>query len=90
MKVLVVEDDEKIASFLTKGLEEEVFAADRAADGLSGLKMASSDRYDAAVVAAAKEALAAGIVIQPHRGKNAFLTGWNQLPDKLRQSLGTQ
>ena len=50
MKILVVEDDDKIASFLTKGLEEEGFAADRAADGLSGLKMASSDRYDAAVV----------------------------------------
>jgi two-component system, OmpR family, response regulator len=50
MKILVVEDDDKIASFLTKGLEEEGFAADRAADGLGGLKMASSDRYDAAVV----------------------------------------
>jgi hypothetical protein len=38
----------------------------------------------AAIEAAAKEALAAGNVIQPHRGKNGFLTGWNNLPDKPR------
>jgi DNA-binding response OmpR family regulator len=50
MKILIVEDDDKIASFLTKGLEAEGFATDRTADGLSGLRMASSGRYDAAVV----------------------------------------
>jgi two-component system, OmpR family, response regulator len=50
MKILIVEDDEKIASFLTKGLDEEGFATDRSADGMSGLQMATSDRYDAAIV----------------------------------------
>ena len=38
----------------------------------------------AAIIAAAKEALAAGIVIQPQRGKNSFLVGWNTLPDRPR------
>jgi CheY-like chemotaxis protein len=35
VKILIVEDDDKIASFLTKGLGEEGFSTDRTADGMS-------------------------------------------------------
>ncbi len=50
MRVLVVEDDKKIASFMVKGLKEAGFAVDRADNGEDGLHMALSAPYDAAVV----------------------------------------
>ena len=40
MRVLVIEDDNKIASFVTKGLREAGFAVDHAADGVEGLERA--------------------------------------------------
>ena len=50
MRVLVVEDDTAIASFITRGLREAGFAVDVAADGNEGLIKAESAEYDAAVV----------------------------------------
>lgn len=50
MRLLLVEDDEKIASFVRKGLEAEGFAVDHAADGDAGLDLALVEPYDAAVV----------------------------------------
>ncbi len=50
MRVLVVEDDEKIASFVSKGLREAGFAVDTAGDGVDGLHLAVTEPYDAAVV----------------------------------------
>jgi two-component system, OmpR family, response regulator len=50
MRILLVEDDPKIASFILKGLKAEGFAVDRAADGEEGLDLALSEPYAAAVV----------------------------------------
>ena len=50
MRSLVVEDDNKIASFLVKGLKQAGYAVDRCADGEEGLVFAESTAYDAAVV----------------------------------------
>jgi two-component system, OmpR family, response regulator len=50
MRVLIVEDDPKIASFVAKGLKQAGFAVDRAADGQAGLELARSAPYDAAIV----------------------------------------
>lgn len=50
MRVLVVEDDAKIASFVVKGLKQEGYGVDHAPDGDTGLALASSTPYDAAVV----------------------------------------
>jgi two-component system OmpR family response regulator len=50
VRVLVVEDDAKIASFVVKGLQQEGFAVDHASDGDTGLSMAQTTDYDAAVV----------------------------------------
>jgi len=50
MRLLVVEDDPTIASFLVKGLQEAGFAVDAAEDGNRGLQLASSEPYDAAVL----------------------------------------
>ncbi|MFA5264082.1 MAG: response regulator transcription factor [Opitutaceae bacterium] len=50
MRVLVVEDDAKIASFLVRGLKEAGFAVDHAPDGDTGLILSQTTEYDAAVV----------------------------------------
>ena len=50
MRVLLIEDDLKTASFISKGLKEAGFAVDHVADGESGLQMASAEPYDAAIV----------------------------------------
>jgi two-component system OmpR family response regulator len=50
MRVLVVEDDKKIASFVANGLKQSGYAVDQCADGEEGLLMARSVQYDAAIV----------------------------------------
>ncbi|NCO60166.1 MAG: DNA-binding response regulator [Deltaproteobacteria bacterium CG_4_8_14_3_um_filter_51_11] len=50
MRILLVEDDRKIASFVAKGLREEGFAVDHAPDGTDGLHFALTGPYDAAVI----------------------------------------
>src|SRR5476649_1089558 len=50
MRILVVEDDAKIASFVVQGLKQAGYAVDHAADGATGLALAESTGYDAAVV----------------------------------------
>lgn len=45
MKILVVEDEKKVASFIKRGLEEEGFNVDLAHDGEEGLFMAETNPY---------------------------------------------
>jgi DNA-binding response OmpR family regulator len=46
MRILVVEDEKKVAGFIKKGLEEEGYAIDVALDGSEGLSMALEGVYD--------------------------------------------
>ena len=50
MRILVVEDDKKIASFVTKGLKQSGYAVDHCPDGAEALALAGQIAYDAAVV----------------------------------------
>jgi len=50
MRILLVEDDVKIASFVTKGLKQAGYAVDHATDGEEGLHLALTEPYDAAVI----------------------------------------
>ncbi|MDA8163329.1 MAG: response regulator transcription factor [Desulfobacteraceae bacterium] len=50
MRILVIEDDEKIASFIVSGLRQAGFAVDHAKDGDDGLHLALTEPYDAAVI----------------------------------------
>jgi two-component system OmpR family response regulator len=50
MRILLVEDDPKIASFIIKGLKAEGFAVDHENNGEDGLHMALTEPYDAAVI----------------------------------------
>jgi two-component system OmpR family response regulator len=50
MKILVVEDNERMARFLTKGLKEAGHTPDHAENGRDGLFLAVSERYDAIIM----------------------------------------
>lgn len=50
MRILLIEDDLKIASFVIKGLKAAGFAVDHASEGESGLLMALTEPYDAAII----------------------------------------
>ena len=50
MRILLVEDDLKIASFIIKGLRATGYAVDHAADGEEGLHLALTEPYDTAII----------------------------------------
>jgi two-component system, OmpR family, response regulator len=50
MRLLLVEDDKKIALFVTTGLKEAGFAVDHVIDGEDGLHLALTEPYDLAVI----------------------------------------
>ncbi len=50
MRILVVEDERKVASFIKKGLEEEGYAVDLAGDGREGLTLALDAVHDLIVL----------------------------------------
>jgi two-component system OmpR family response regulator len=50
LRLLLIEDDIQIASFLQKGLKESGFAVDYVNNGEDGLHLALSEPYDAAVI----------------------------------------
>jgi two-component system, OmpR family, response regulator len=50
MRILLVEDDAKIASFIVKGLKAAGYAVDHASDGEEGLHLALTEAYDTAVI----------------------------------------
>ena len=50
MKILVVEDEEKVSRFLKKGFEEHGLCADVAADGRDGYFLADSETYDCLIL----------------------------------------
>lgn len=46
MRILVIEDEEKIAGFIKRGLKEEGYSAVTAANGEEGYALAATDNYD--------------------------------------------
>jgi two-component system OmpR family response regulator len=50
MRLLLVEDDKKIASFIEKGLQESGFNVEVCFDGVDGLSMALTEEFDVAVM----------------------------------------
>jgi AmiR/NasT family two-component response regulator len=50
MRVLVVEDEARMATLLERGFREEGYAVDVAGDGTNGLWLATENDYDAVVL----------------------------------------
>src|SRR5579883_2167439 len=50
MRILLVEDEERVASVISKGLEAEGYAVDEAHDGARGLELAMAYHYDLVIL----------------------------------------
>jgi DNA-binding response OmpR family regulator len=83
MKILLVEDEQKVSAFIKKGLEEQGYAVEVAYDGLMGIKLALEYEYDIVILD----------VILP--GRNGYevcreiRTFKNEVPVLMLTALGT-
>ena len=89
MRVLIIEDDAQIASFVQKGLEEAGFAVDQVRDGQEGFAMATSNSYDALIVDIMVPNLDGISLVESLRKQGIdtpalILTAKSSLSDKLR------
>jgi len=60
MRLLVVEDEPRIASFIRRGLEEQHHAVDLASDGDEAMLLATTNDYGGRVVVEQKMCLSSG------------------------------
>jgi len=71
MRLLVVEDDQRIAGFIVQALKQSGFAVDHCGDGESGLRMALGTIYDAAIVDLMLPKLDGAMLIQRLRAEKS-------------------
>ena len=89
MRVLLIEDDSQIASFVVRGLKEAGFAVDHVADGQSGFSMATANEYDVLVVDVMIPKLDGLTLIENLRGQGIdtpvlILSAKSSVADKVR------
>jgi len=89
MRILVIEDDEKIASFIVKGLKQSGNQTERASDGEIGLARLRAGTYDAAVVDIMLPHLDGLTLVQRARKAGVttpiiFLSARRELDDRIR------
>jgi DNA-binding response OmpR family regulator len=89
MRILLVEDESKVANFIKKGLEAERFAVDVASDGRTGLDMVISTKYDLMILDLMLPVLSGADVLSEARSHRPYtpilvLTARDALKDKIR------
>ena len=89
MRILVVEDEQKAAAYLRKGLSENGFVVDVAGTGEEGLHLAFSVNYDLIVLDVMLPEGNGWSVISGMRAKGRqtpvlFLTARDSVPDRVR------
>jgi DNA-binding response OmpR family regulator len=89
MKILLVEDEPKVASFLQKGLTEQQHAVDVAMDGPTGLRMALAGSHDLIILDNLLPGLSGLDVCRQVRALNSavpilMLTALGETDDKIR------
>jgi len=89
MKLLVVEDEKRLAKLIKQGLEENDFAVDLSHDGEEGLYMAENTPYDAIVLDIMLPSMDGLTILQTIRDKNIetpvlMLTARGELEDRLK------
>ena len=88
MRILLVEDEEKVARFISIGLKAERFAVDAARDGQEGLEMATLNPYDLLIVDLMLPKLSGTELIRRVRRQNSdvpivVLTARDAVADKV-------
>jgi two-component system OmpR family response regulator len=88
MRVLVIEDDLKVAGFITKGLQEAGYVVDHADNGDKGLELAISETYDVMIVDRMLPGLNGLAVVQTVRHKDVdtpvlFLSALGEVEDRV-------
>ena len=88
MRILLVEDEAKVSSFVSRGLTAERFAVDVAADGQSGLELATTYAYDLIILDLMLPKLDGTQVLRKIRTQNSnvpvlILTARDMVADKV-------
>lgn len=88
MRVLIIEDEHRIANSIKKGLEQERFAVDVAYNGLDGFDLASTESYDVIILDIMLPDKDGFTICKELREKNVqvpilMLTAKGQLQDKV-------
>ena len=88
MRILVVEDEHKIANSIKKGLEQENFAVDLVFDGKEGLDFAIAEEYDLIILDRLLPQMEGVEIIKNLRQKNIhtpvlLLTAKSQVEDRV-------
>jgi two-component system, OmpR family, copper resistance phosphate regulon response regulator CusR len=88
MRILLVEDEEKVSRFIVRGLAAESFAVDAADDGPSGLELATTYNYDLIVLDLMLPGLSGTEVLRKirsrdHRVPILMLTAKDAVADKV-------
>jgi DNA-binding response OmpR family regulator len=88
MRILLVEDEAKVSSFIARGLAAERFAVDVAADGPSGLDLANTYHYDLIMLDLMLPGMAGTEVLRRIRTRNStvpvlILTAKDAVSDKI-------
>jgi DNA-binding response OmpR family regulator len=89
MRILVVEDEQKVSALLKRGLTSERYAVDIAADGVEALELAETYPYDLIVLDLMMPRLTGAEILQRVRRKNTFvpvlvLTARDSIDDKVK------
>ncbi len=89
MRILVVEDDKKVAGFIQQGLQQESHAVDVALDGETGLHQAESYEYDLIILDLMLPRVPGLEILRHIRAKNAhlpvlILTAKSDLQDRVK------
>ena len=88
MKILVVEDEHRIANAIKKGLEQERYIVDTAYDGIEGFDLSTSEKYDLIILDLLLPGLDGLTLCQELRKKQIhtpilILTAKGQVQDKV-------
>lgn len=88
MRILVVEDEHKIAQAIKKGLEQEIFSVDLAFNGTEGYDLASTEDYDVIVLDIMLPQLSGLEICKKLREKDIqtpilMLTAKNEIEDRV-------
>jgi DNA-binding response OmpR family regulator len=88
MRLLVIEDEAKVAKFIQQGLVAERYSVDLAGDGRSGFELATSFHYDLVILDLMLPGMDGSEVLRRLRATNPsvpvlVLTARDALPDKI-------